>query len=60
MTLCSKCDSPIPLEACPTCPAIEWICPTCGTETVVKPIPMSEYVDVITRFKERQKKANLL
>ncbi|MBA7663000.1 hypothetical protein ES703_71033 [subsurface metagenome] len=55
-----KCGTTIPLEPCPTCPAIEWICPVCGAEILVKPIPLEEYADVINRFKERHNKANLI
>ena len=53
-----KCGTTIPLEPCPTCPAIDWICPACGAEIRVEPIPLEEYADVIRRFKERQNKAN--
>ncbi len=52
-----ECGTTVPFEPCPTCPNVEWLCPSCGAVIMVKPIPMKEYVDVVRRFKERQNAA---
>lgn len=48
-----KCGAPIPLEACPTCPPVTWICTRCGAETVVEMLDQDTVDQILKEYQER-------